>query len=312
MSVTTRELTRTVRSGRDALDPVAPGVTRVPIIFVNCYMVDDGDDWVLVDTGLPLSGGRTIRAAEARYGKGTRPKAIILTHGHFDHAGSALLLSQYWDVPIYAHPLELPFLTGRSDYPPQDPTLGGAISTLSRAFPHHGSDFGDRVRPLPANGDLPALGSWRWLHTPGHTPGHVSLHRPEDDTLLAGDALATMNMDSWSAQVTREPELDRPPAPFTPDWEAAAASVARLAELEPRVIAAGHGVPVTGPGAAGRLRRLADRFPVPDHGRYVPDPAVADERGVVWLPPPVPDPFPRQLATVVAATLAFTWLTRRL
>jgi len=209
------------------------------------------------------------RAAAARYGAGSRPEAIILTHGHFDHAGSALALAAGWGVPVYAHPLEMPYLTGRSGYPPQDPTMGGAIAQMARLFPRGGRDLGDRVGELPADGGVPGMGGWRWVHTPGHTPGHVSLFREEDGVLIAGDALATMDMDSWVSHLTRGRELCRPPAPFTPDWEAARRSVAALADLGPSVVAAGHGLPVEGPGAAEGLQGLAARFSAPRTGRYV-------------------------------------------
>jgi glyoxylase-like metal-dependent hydrolase (beta-lactamase superfamily II) len=291
------EWERTVNGGGDALQQVAPGVARLPIIFINVYLVGEpGGPWVLVDTGLPLTAPRTRAAAEARYGSGARPAAIILTHGHFDHAGSAMELATGWDVPIYAHPLEMPYLTGQSDYPPQDPTIPGAISFMSRLFPHSGYDFGDRVRPLPEDGSVPGMPGWRWLHTPGHSPGQVSLFRDTDRALLAGDALATMDMDSWASQLTRDPEFDRPPAPFTPDWEAARTSVEQLAELDPSVVAAGHGIPMQGERVAAKLSAFAEHFPVPANGRYVPFPARFDREGVVSVPPPAPDPLPRQLA----------------
>ncbi len=218
---------------------VAPGVARIGIVFVNAYLVGvaEGPVWALVDSGLPFSAPFIRRAARKRFGAGARPEAIILTHGHFDHAGSALALASEWDVPVYAHPLEMPYLTGRSDYPPQDPAMGGAIAQMARMFPHTGYDFGDRVRSLPEDGSVPGMEGWRWLHTPGHTPGHISLFRGEDRVLLAGDALATMDLDSWSSQLTKERELHRPPAPFTTDWEAARRSVERLSGLEPSVIA---------------------------------------------------------------------------
>ena len=122
--------------GRTA-NEFAPGVSYTTIVFVNAYFVDardGGNSWVLVDTGLPNMAALVRRAVEARYGSGARPRAIILTHGHFDHAGNALDLAREWDVPVYAHRLEMPYLTGKSDYPPQDPTVGGALAFLSRFF----------------------------------------------------------------------------------------------------------------------------------------------------------------------------------
>jgi len=272
------------------------GVERVAVIFVNAYLVDidpahRSAGWVLVDTGLPGIGAAQIRRAAARrYGPAVAPRAIILTHGHFDHAGSAHALAHGWKVPVYAHPLELPYLTGRSAYPPADPTVGGALAMMSRTFPRGPINLGSHVQALPADGSVPMLNGWRILPTPGHTPGHVSLFREEDRVLLAGDALATMNQDSWITTVTMSRELCSPPGPMTTDWAAAHDSLRRLALVEPKVVAAGHGLPMSGGNFPEAFRRFAERFSAPSHGRYVPEPARADARGVLSIPPPPPDP----------------------
>lgn len=299
-------------------EEVAPGVARLDLGLVNVYMVGaPGGPWALVDAGLPRSAALIRRVVAARYGAGARPEAIVLTHGHFDHAGSSLDLAKEWEVPIYAHPLEMPYLTGKSDYPPQDPTMGGAIAQIARLFPHGGYDFGDRVQPLPTDGGVPGAENWHWVHTPGHTPGHVSLFRKTNGTLLAGDALATMDMDSWSSQLTRKRKLSRPPAPFTPDWASAQRSIKALARLKPSIVAAGHGLPMAGPHVAEELQGLAGGLISPRTGRYVDRPARADEEGVWELPPPVSDPLPMvaagaALAVVTAvATIALAWRWRR-
>jgi len=287
----------------------APGVAHLTTAIVNVYFVDGPDrSWTLVDTGVPHFTAKVKAAAQRRYGK-TPPSAIVLTHGHFDHSSSALALADAWGAPVYAHRLELPYLTGKSDYPPQDPTIGGAISYLSRFFSTAGLDLGDRAHPLPADGALPGLPDWEWHATPGHSPGHVSLFRARDKTLLAGDAFVTVNMDSFTDLTARKREICRPPAPFNYDWDAARASVQRLAGLKPFAAGAGHGLPMTGRSVADELQGLADAFPVPAHGRYVAEPAQADERGVVYLPPPAPDPLPLKLAAGLgAAALAGTAL----
>jgi glyoxylase-like metal-dependent hydrolase (beta-lactamase superfamily II) len=297
---------------------VAPDVAYLRTVLVNLFLYGrpgaPSGSWVLIDTGLPGSAPWILAAAEERFGPWAQPSAIVLTHGHFDHVGALSSLLEKWDVPVYAHRLELPYLTGRSAYPPADPTVGGgAVAALSRFYPRGPFNFGDRVQPLPADGSVPGMDGWRWIHTPGHTPGHVSLYRDSDRTLIAGDAFVTTKQESAIAALTQRPEIHGPPAYFTPDWISARRSVEQLAALEPRRVATGHGPPLDGEEMLQELRRLArdfDRIAVPPRGRYVREPALADERGVVSLPPPVPDPLPRVLLGVGLVLLAGAALRR--
>jgi glyoxylase-like metal-dependent hydrolase (beta-lactamase superfamily II) len=102
---------------------------------------------------------------------------------------------------------------------------------------------------------------WVVLETPGHTPGHISLYRQRDRVLLAGDAFCTTKPESFfDATVSIKPELHGPPAYFTSDWEAARASVEKLARLDPAVVAPGHGRPLSGRQLPQELRALAAEF----------------------------------------------------
>ena len=300
---------------------IAPGVAWTCTSFVNLYFIGEpGGPWALVDTGLPFFGAKIRAAADARFGPGSRPEAIFLTHGHFDHAANALALADHWDVPVYAHRLELPYLNGHSDYPPPDPTVGGGIAMLSRVMPHGGRDLGDRLHaftPDPGQSDggapggdhgpLPGFEDWRWIHTPGHSPGHVAFYRESDRTLLAGDAIATMNMDSYVELIIKHQEIATAGSPFISDWEAYGRSVETLVALEPAALGCGHGIPMTGSEVAGDLQRFSANFTPPPHGRYVAEAARADERGVDSLPPAPADPFPYLVGVAaVGLVLALT------
>lgn len=292
---------------------VATGVWGMKIVFVNVYMVSKSPDlkeWVLIDAGVPGSSKKIIRMAEHIFGMNVPPSAIILTHGHFDHVGAIRDLLQYWQVPVYAHPLELPYLTGKSAYPPPDPSVGGGLmSSLSWAFPAGPINLGKRVKALPDNGKIPFLESWEFIHTPGHAPGHISLFRETDRTLIAGDAFVTTKQESAFASLTQKKHLSGPPRYFTNNWLAAEESVKKLAALNPAVAATGHGVPMSGEELTHDLRNLVDDFQraaVPKHGRYVNDPAITDERGVQYLPPKPFDPMVSASVFALAALSIYT------
>ncbi len=291
---------------------ITPGVLRIPVGMVNCYAVECGRNWVLVDAGTEGHADHICEAALDFFGQDRAPEAILLTHGHRDHAGSAADLADLWDVPVYAHRLELPYITGESKYPPPDPTVGGFMSFMIRFFPSKNFDLGGRVRELSGR-NLPVMRGWELIETPGHSPGHVCFFRSKDRVLLAGDAFTTINQDSPVDMLRRTPQVCRPPVYYTCDWEAAEQSVKELADLQPRVLAAGHGIPMSGRAASEQLQELAADFPVPSDGRYVREPARADEHGITYLPEPVPDPLPKVAAGIGVAAIGslVAWMTFR-
>jgi glyoxylase-like metal-dependent hydrolase (beta-lactamase superfamily II) len=292
-------------ANRGLLTEVAPGVTYMTALLANLHTIDvpENAGFVLVDTGVAGSGIAIKAAIDARYGEDAKPLCIVLTHGHFDHAGSVESLARAWNVPVYAHRLELPYLTGKSSYPPPDPTVGGTMAQFSRLFRNKPYNLGNRVSAFPDSMSLEELPGWRIIHTPGHTFGHISLFRETDRVLVAGDALSTLDQKSLWSVLTRERRFAPPPQYYTSDWDKAEASMRRLADLRPEHILCGHGKPVS--HAADEFTEFVRNYRRPEKGRYVHTPATADENGVRDLPPAPPDPMPRY-ATAAAVGVGTT------
>ena len=288
---------------------VAPNVWGMKDIFVNMYMIKDSesDKWVLVDTGLKTSAGKIKKMAADLFGEDNKPKAIIMTHGHFDHVGSLEKLANEWHVPVYAHHLEVPYLTGKSSYPPFDPTVGGGMMAyISFLYPAKPVDVTSFITALPEDGSVPFLNSWRWIHTPGHAPGHISLFREEDKLLIAGDAFVTTKAEAASSYITNKQEVSGPPAYATTDWVAAYKSVKDLLLLQPEIAATGHGKPMYGTEMLRQLLDLYEHFDtkgIPDHGRYVKEAAVQDANGILYVPPMTPEDNYKKWIYIASATL---------
>ena len=248
---------------------------RLGIVNVVYVGVPDtgSNEWVLIDAGIPGTTKLIKNAVNDRFGENACPSAIVMTHGHFDHVGALKNLSKEWDVPIYAHQQELPYLNGTTSYPEPDPSVGGGMMAIaSRFYPRGPIDVSQWLQPLPADGNIPGMPGWRWIHTSGHTKGHVSLWHEANRTLIAGDAFITTDQESAYAVATQKLEIQGPPMYLTPDWDSARASVRKLAALQPELVITGHGKALHGAEMREGLQALADNFDeiaVPESGKYV-------------------------------------------
>jgi glyoxylase-like metal-dependent hydrolase (beta-lactamase superfamily II) len=241
----------------------------------NVYFVRSGSAWVLIDTASAHCADVIQEAAESLFGANMPPAAILLTHDHPDHAGSTRELARRWGCWVYVSADELPLVTmDPSTYlstveryaNPLDRWLVLPLlrmtPRLKRAAMLAQSSFKDAARAFDPGVDVPGLPDWRCIPTPGHTPGHVSFFRPADRVLLTGDAVLTVQLNSlwgflqWSLRRSKQ-RLAGPPRYSTWSWRAAKESVATLARLEPRVLACGHGRPMSGGEAASVLRAFA-------------------------------------------------------
>jgi len=252
---------------------VGKGITRS-----NVYFVRSCSSWALIDTGSAKCDRVIQEAAESLFGANTPPAAILLTHDHPDHAGSTLPLARRWGCLAYVHPDELPLVTmDFSTYLSTVKQFANPLDTwvilpLLRLMPKRArasmfwaSSFKEVARAFEPATSVPGLPDWECIPTPGHTPGHVSFFRPGDRVLITGDAVLTVHLNSlwgvllWGTGRNKQ-RLSGPPWYTTWRWRAAKESVAPLARLEPRVLACGHGLPMSGAATARVLRAFADHL----------------------------------------------------
>jgi glyoxylase-like metal-dependent hydrolase (beta-lactamase superfamily II) len=105
------------------------------------------------------------------------------------------------------------------------------------------------VESLDPAGAVPALSEWTWIPTPGHSPGHVAFFREHDRVLITGDALLTVDLDSfagWLSLSSRNGRHRTSVSPWYTNWDqrSAEGSANALLDLKPSVIASGHGTPM--------------------------------------------------------------------
>jgi glyoxylase-like metal-dependent hydrolase (beta-lactamase superfamily II) len=251
---------------------IASGVYRLPIRGSNVYLVRSGPTWALIDTAWGNSARAIQQAAESLFGANARPAAILLTHVHPDHVGSARELALRWNCPVYMHPDEMPL------------AVAGDLATLARfANPLDRWVMLPLLRVLPRRrveamlgkssltavarsfdpvGPVPGLPDWTSVPTPGHSPEHVAYFRERDRVLIAGDAVLTVAFTSpwdWLMWVLwrRRPRVSGSPRYTNWHDRATKVSAQALARLEPRVLALGHGTPMSGPTTAAALRSFA-------------------------------------------------------
>jgi glyoxylase-like metal-dependent hydrolase (beta-lactamase superfamily II) len=241
----------------------------------NVYFVRSGSSWVLIDAASVNCGPSIKQAAESIFGTGTRPASILLTHDHPDHAGSALELARLWNCTVYIHPDELEMAVNASMAVFErfsNPMDRAIILPIMRLMPKNKfeamlavNSLKDVCRPLdPANG-VPGLPNWKCISLPGHTPGEVAFFRAADRVLITGDAVVTADLNSFTGILAwglkfGKPKISGPPWYSTWNWQKAKESVAALAKLEPRVLATGHGEPLTGEATTRELLALAGRY----------------------------------------------------
>lgn len=205
-------------------------------IAFNCYLVREDDGFTLIDTNMSGSAESIIAAAREL---GDDIRRIALTHAHVDHVGSVdALMKLLPHVELSISARDARFMTGDMSLnrdEPQTAPRGG--------FPKVES------RPTRLLNDGEQVGSLRVVASAGHTPGHIAFYDERDGALLAGDSFTAQAGISTAGTFRLFF-----PFPAMAAWHRPTMleSAERLAQLQPTVLATGHGKVIAAPVAAMR------------------------------------------------------------
>lgn len=210
--------------------------------FVNSYLIVGDRDLTLVDAGTSRGAIALIRELKGNGFTLDNVGRVVVTHAHADHAGGLARLLEKRPIKVFAHPADIPILTGRVRVPP----FRGVFGVMATAALEQVTPWRPIEGALPIEPGTPVRGlpQWQVLHTPGHTAGSISLYEPARQILLCGDLLS--NRGGRLHPVTRA---------FNQDADGVRASIGMVAKMDVDILGCGHGPEVRG-GAFRHIEKL--------------------------------------------------------
>ena len=209
------------------MDPRLPGLHGIRGVMSVFHLLVEGEQAWLLDTGMAPPELGSLRRLLLRLG--LRPDSIagiLLTHGHFDHAGNLAELKEWTGARVFAHPAEQRYIDG--EYPYEGAARWcGRMEAVGRQTFHYRPARIDE--PLGEGDELPVWGGLRVVHLPGHSDGHCGFYSARHDLLFSGDLFASY---FFSTHVS--------PPIFTSRPELMPGSLRRVRDLDPRWIVPNH------------------------------------------------------------------------
>jgi glyoxylase-like metal-dependent hydrolase (beta-lactamase superfamily II) len=219
-----------------SVETMTEGTRPIKLGYVNAYLVDAGDGYVLIDTGVPKQQARLERELAGAGCLPSKLRLVIITHGDVDHTGNGAMLQRKYGAKIAMHPADVDMVRiGPSAGRRSRHFLGRVLLWLGNTL----SGKVERFQPDVLLEDGQSLVGYglaaKVLHTPGHTRGSVVV-LTDDGRLFAGDTLTNRTRPGRGPFVDCEEDLQR--------------SLARLRQTGARVVYPGHGKPFSGDALA--------------------------------------------------------------
>lgn len=191
-----------------------------------CHLLEDGDASAMIDTGM-VGEPFLIRWLVRKRGlKPNSIKAVLLTHGHLDHAGNLAWLKGWSGAKVYAHAEETRHVAGTYPYMGIARWCGRAEAVGRFLFRYHAATIDEF---LTDGQELPLWGGLRAIHLPGHTAGHCGFYSASHDLLFSGDMFASYFFN-----------VHKPPAFLNSVPQRLVESVEKVQRLNPRWIIPSH------------------------------------------------------------------------
>jgi glyoxylase-like metal-dependent hydrolase (beta-lactamase superfamily II) len=227
-----------------SFQPLTPHIFKLDLpyfgIGVGVFLIRHADGWTVVDAGAPQHVPLIFEQILEQTG-GERPRRLILTHGHLDHAAGAERMRDDWRVEVAAGRLEFPYLVGPSRYSkiPADNFLYRFLQASPPPL------VGRNVQlPLDEGMELDGL---RVFFVPGHAPGMIAVLHLADRALLCADVFAV-----------QKGQVIDPPTVFTYSTKTNRESQHKLAGLDFDHLVPCHGAPLLNDGRA-RARAFVEK-----------------------------------------------------